>query len=256
MICEHWTLNTEHSCLLSPVSCLLSHSWRLVSVGEGRGYASLPHTTHSAQLDRRLGSLFSRLPDNPDMRLFSWQVADCCFHHGPRVTATDSWTMGPAATKQNSRPEENWGDYCPTLSYTCFWKILKYCVARKNLFFNFLFLKVWEPGEVRYLLEIWIDQLNHLPGLNRCWFFLAFLVVLRPPWLITWPPGVPANSSVRLQTEFQCSMQEFSWLNFVSQTYLCCVGEIYWREREECGQDLQWNVLISSHWSRASRRAE
>ena len=143
-VCEIWSVNTEHSCLLSPVSCLLSHSWRLVSVGEGRGYASLPHTTHSAQLDRRLGSLFSRLPDNPDMRLFSWQVADCCFHHGPRVTATDSWTMGPAATKQNSRPEENWGDYCPTLSYTGLHWLLKnikiLCGSEKS-FLQFSFLE-------------------------------------------------------------------------------------------------------------------
>ena len=30
--------------------------------------------------------------------------------------------------------------------------------------------------------------------------------------------------------EFQFSMQEFSWLNFVSQTNLCCIGEIYWLE--------------------------
>ena len=250
MICKHWTLNTPVSCHTRGVL------WVLVRV-EGTPHSLTPLTAHSWIEGWEAyfpGCLIILIWDCfPDKLLIVVSITAPVWQ---LLTAGQWAPQQPNKTHVQRKIEGTTVLHCPTRSYTGFWKILKYCVARKNLFFNFLFLKVWEPGEVRYLLEIWIDQLNHLPGLNRCWFFLAFLVVLRPPWLITWPPGVPANSSVRLQTEFQCSMQEFSWLNFVSQTNLCCVGEIYWREREECGQDLQWNVLISSHWSRASRRAE
>ena len=91
------------------------------------------------------------------------------------------------------------------------------------------------------LLQIWIDQLNHLPGLNGCWFFLAFLVVLRPPWVITSPLGGPHQQSPMARRNFSFQCKNFHGLILLTKQTLVVWGEIYSASLAVC---LSSRVLI------------
>ena len=147
-----------------------------------------------------------------------------------------SFTAKLPPTKQISHPDRNYGaSVIPCHSYSLrlrnikIWPSLSF--RARKIFYSIFFSWKYSVGtRVRSstrLLQIWIDQLNHLPGLNGCWFFLAFLVVLRPPWVITSPPGGPHQQSAQDRRNFGFQCKNFHGLILSTKQTFVVWSEIY-----------------------------